>query len=116
MNWKELNSLEQLEEIDSISQKQPVFIFKHSTRCSISSAALARMERQFDPGKFPGLEPYFLDLIANREVSNEVATRYGVTHQSPQTLLIQNGECVYDNSHLGISFSELVENIKPVAV
>lgn len=116
MNWKQLTTLEQLDEIDSISQKRPVFIFKHSTRCSISAAALSRLERKFNPEKAPSLEAHFLDLIAHRDVSNAIADRYGVEHQSPQVLLIQNGQCTYDSSHLGISFDEIIENITPLSV
>ncbi|MEQ8470165.1 MAG: bacillithiol system redox-active protein YtxJ [Marinoscillum sp.] len=116
MNWKNITSIEQLEQIDELSQKQPVLIFKHSTRCSISATALARMERKYSADDAPALETYFLDLIAHRDVSNAIASRYQVEHQSPQALLIQQGESVYDNSHLGISFEELVENIRPVTV
>lgn len=115
MNWKPLTSESQLEEIDKLSEKQPVLIFKHSTRCSISAASLNRFERKWDDGKSQNLQAYFLDLIANREVSNIIAEKYGIAHQSPQVLLIQNGICVYDTSHFGISFEEVVNNIKPIA-
>ncbi|WP_421874592.1 bacillithiol system redox-active protein YtxJ [Marinoscillum sp.] len=115
MNWKQLTDLSQLEEITEISKKRPVLIFKHSTRCSISAASLNRLERKWNPDKAHNLEAYFLDLIANRALSNAVAEQFGIDHQSPQVLLIQNGTCVYDNSHFGISFDEVVGNIKPVA-
>ena len=115
MNWRELTSLDQLDEIGERSKPQPVLIFKHSTRCSISAASLNRLERKWDGDKAQNLEAYFLDLIAYRDISNETSAKFGIAHQSPQVLLIQNGECVYDNSHFGISFDELIENIKPVA-
>jgi len=115
MNWNELTDLETLEKINEISQSKPVIIFKHSTRCSISAASLNRLERKWDTDQAQNLEAYFLDLTANRDISNAIADKYGVEHQSPQILLIQNGECVYDNSHFGISFDEVIENIKPVA-
>lgn len=114
MNWKELTDLSQLDEITELSKNQPVLIFKHSTRCSISAASLNRLERKWDDTKAHKLEAYYLDLIANRDISNAIEQQFGIYHQSPQVLLIQNGECVYDNSHFGISFYEVIENIKPV--
>lgn len=115
LKWIALSGVEQLDEIDKISQDQPVMIFKHSTRCSISAASLNRMERKWDADKAKGVVPYFLDLITFRSVSNEVAQHYDVAHQSPQVLIIRNGQCIYDNSHFGISFEEVLENINPIS-
>ena len=83
-------------------------IFKHSTRCSISTMAKYRLE---DDWNFEGkkLEPYYLDLINYRDLSKEVAEKFDVHHESPQVLLIKNGECTYDASHLDITVSELHE-------
>jgi bacillithiol system protein YtxJ len=111
INWTELTSVEQLDELDSQSQSQPIFFFKHSTRCSISSASLSRLERKWDQKSAGNLKPVYLDLISNREVSNALSEKYGVEHQSPQVLLIKDGKCIYDNSHFGISFDELIEHI-----
>lgn len=60
------------------------------------------------------LEPYYLDLIAHRNVSNELAERFSVHHESPQILLIKNGECILDASHLDISIEEIREMIPKV--
>ncbi|MEL6537590.1 MAG: bacillithiol system redox-active protein YtxJ [Bacteroidota bacterium] len=86
-------------------------IFKHSTRCSISAMALNRLERDFDQEQLEGVPVYFLDLISFRELSNRVAEEFSVMHQSPQVLLIKNGQCVYDDSHMGISFNDLVRAV-----
>lgn len=112
IDWNNLTSAEQLSEIDEISKNTPVLIFKHSTRCSISSASLHRLERHWDESKGDVIRPYFLDLIAHRDISNAVAERYGVMHQSPQVLLIQEGKCIYNNSHFGISFEEILQNVQ----
>ena len=109
MNWNKLQDQAQLDAIKQESAQQPVLIFKHSTRCSISAAALSRMELNWDDSV--GIKPYYLDLIAFRPLSNEVAETFDVTHQSPQTLLIQNGECVYDASHFDISFDSLKQQV-----
>jgi bacillithiol system protein YtxJ len=105
MNWEPLQALVQLDEIVAQSHVKPVAIFKHSTRCSVSRMALKQFENEFD---FPEkVTPYFLDLIAFRDVSNEIATRFGVTHQSPQLILIKDGKAVYTVSHSDIDAVEL---------
>ncbi|GAB3916964.1 bacillithiol system redox-active protein YtxJ [Larkinella terrae] len=112
MNWNKLQDNAQLAQIKQESAEQPVLIFKHSTRCSISSTALSRLERNWSDSV--GIKPYYLDLISYRSVSGEVAETFGVDHQSPQVLLIQNGECIYDASHFEISFDELKQQVVTV--
>jgi bacillithiol system protein YtxJ len=105
MDWEPLNDIAQLDEIVSLSNEKPVAVFKHSTRCSISRMALKQFENEFD---FPEkVTPYFLDLIAFREISNDIASRFGVQHQSPQLILIKNGKAVYNVSHSDIDAGAL---------
>ncbi len=108
MNWKTLNAPEQIAEILDNSFRQPQIIFKHSTRCSISSMAKNRLDRSEQP---ENTDFYYLDLIAYRDISNKVAADFDVYHESPQVLLIKNGECTYSESHMGISMAELEEQI-----
>jgi bacillithiol system protein YtxJ len=105
INWIALEDLGQLNEIITRSEEQPVVIFKHSTRCSVSRMALKQFENEFDLKE--KVTSYFLDLIAFRDVSNEIASRFDVVHQSPQLLLVTNGKCVYNVSHSDIDASEL---------
>lgn len=107
MNWNSLDSVAALEQLKQDSHQRPIIIFKHSTRCSISSLALSRLEQAWDEQEMEGIAPFFLDLIRYRDVSQQVAKTFGVTHQSPQLLLIRNGECVYTTSHVGISYQTL---------
>lgn len=103
MNW---TLLESDLELDSI-RKKPGYsiIFKHSTRCSISMMAKRRFEMDWE--KFPAEIPlYFLDLIKHRDLSNQIATDFFVHHESPQLLLIKDGECVLDLSHGEVSVDE----------
>ena len=108
MNWIDLNSLQQLAELKELSKLKPQIIFKHSTRCSISSMAKSRLERNEQPqsGDF-----YFLDLIKHRSLSDKIAADFDVCHESPQILLIKNTTCVYDESHSGIQMDEIAEQI-----
>jgi len=106
MNWTPLDSANQ---IDAIKQHAGFsVIFKHSTRCSISMMAKRRFEMDMD--KLPADMPvYFLDLIKYRELSSQVAQDFQVHHESPQMLLIKDGECILDQSHGGISIEEALE-------
>ncbi|MBO0931610.1 bacillithiol system redox-active protein YtxJ [Fibrella aquatilis] len=109
MNWTRLTDATQLDQIKEESTEQPVLIFKHSTTCSISAMALSRMERNWSDAA--GIKPYYLDLLANRSLSAQVAETFDVQHQSPQVLLIHNGACVYDASHMAISFQMLTQAV-----
>jgi bacillithiol system protein YtxJ len=104
MHWNPLTDLHQLDEIVGISQNQPVVIFKHSTRCSISSTALSRFERAWGETINPA---FYLDLIAYRPISLEIAEQFEVQHQSPQVLVINKGVCTYSATHWDISVDEL---------
>ena len=104
MNWHPINSVEQLEQIKAASFTTPQVIFKHSTTCSISRMALDRFERAESP---ENVDFHYLDLLNYRAISNEIATFFLVHHESPQLLLIKNGECIYDESHYGIMMDEL---------
>lgn len=105
ITWRLLRDLGQFEEMLQESYTQPVVVFKHSTRCSISRMALRQFENQWNlEGK---MVPYFLDLLEYRPISNTIATQLEVIHQSPQVIVIRNGCSVYHASHEGISVEEL---------
>lgn len=105
MTWLKLEDYSTLEEITEKSKDKPQVIFKHSTRCSISSMAKSRLERSAPPAH---LDFYYLDLIAHRDISSKVSDQFNVYHESPQVLLIKDGKCVYDESHSGISMEEII--------
>jgi bacillithiol system protein YtxJ len=105
MEWKELTEQSQLEQLKTQSEEQPILIFKHSTRCSISRFALKQFENEFDLQD--KITPYYLDLLNHRDISNEIAIQFNVHHQSPQILLLKNRVVVYDTSHENIDATEL---------
>ena len=100
VGWRSLTDLGQLNEIIDLSTEKPVVIFKHSTRCSISRMALKQFENEFDLNE--KVVSFLLDLIEYRNISNEIASRFGVQHQSPQIILICDGKAVYNASHESI--------------
>ena len=105
MNWNKITSSEDIVRLKSESESKTVLIYKHSTRCSISSTALSRLERAWSEND---IVTYFLDLIRHRDLSQQIATEFNITDESPQVLLIQKGKCVYNNSHLGIRFEDII--------
>jgi bacillithiol system protein YtxJ len=104
MDWIELTKESQLVDLKKQSKNNPQLIFIHSTRCAISGVAKNRLERSTPPGN---IDFYFLDLIRNREISDKIAKEFSVFHESPQVLLIKNGECIYEESHAGINMNEI---------
>ena len=106
MNWIALTDEAQLDTIVEESKSQPVVIFKHSTRCAISSMAKSRLDGEETP---ENIKFYYLDLLAYRPISNKVAEMFSVHHESPQVLLIKNGECTFEESHNGIRMDEIME-------
>ena len=109
MDWNVLRDENELEELIRRSEIRPQVIFKHSTRCSISSVAKGRLERSKVP---PGADFHYLDLISYRNTSNKVAQVFDIHHESPQVLVIKNGTCVYDESHMGINMVDIEEIVK----
>lgn len=97
LNWNDLTTIGQLDEIVTDSFEHPALIFKHSTRCGISRMALKTFEKDFSLSH--KVTPYFLDLLAYREVSNAISEKFNVEHQSPQLLLVSEGKCIYHASH-----------------
>ena len=111
VEWFQLTSSDQLNEIIEESAEKPVLIFKHSTSCSISSMAMDRLVRGWEDEYSSKLKAYYLDLLAFRDTSNAVADRFNVYHQSPQVLLIKNGIAIYDASHMAISFDAIKKEL-----
>ena len=111
MNWIQLNNISQLEEISKKSHERPQIIFKHSTRCSISTIANRRLNEAEQPAN---TDFYFLDLIQHRNISNAIAEQFSVYHESPQVLLIHKGECIYDESHSSIYMRDIEEELSRI--
>lgn len=99
--WKELESVAQLIELLQKSGDKPLLLFKHSTRCVVSSMALKKLETDWITG-LDLCDLYFLDLLNYRAVSNEIAVLTGVIHQSPQVIVVKNKTVIYEATHSAI--------------
>ncbi|MGG6231364.1 bacillithiol system redox-active protein YtxJ [Tenacibaculum sp. SDUM215027] len=106
INWIPLTSLEQIKEIKELSKKEPVAIFKHSTRCGISSMVIKRFVNSFDE-ELKDFKVYYLDLLSYRDISNEIGYTFQVLHQSPQLLVIKKEEVISHASHYDIARIDL---------
>ena len=108
--WQELTSIDQLDQIEKASKTKVQAIFKHSTRCGISGMVLRNFESSFDI-EGDQIDLYYLDLLNYRDVSSEIAARFQVFHESPQFIIIRNGETVHHSSHSMITPQVLHEFI-----
>ena len=110
-NWKNLTEECQFEEIEESSKSKPIVIFKHSTRCGISLHAKHKLESDWCFSD-NDLDFYYLDLLNYRNLSNLIAQKYNVVHQSPQIVIIKNGKSVFDTSHNAISNEIIKKKLK----
>lgn len=104
MNWTPLTSNQQIDDIKENNGYS--LIFKHSTRCNIS--VMAKKKFELDCNELPtNILFYYLDLLSYRLISNSIANSFAIKHQSPQLLVIKNGECVLHQSHGDISVDDV---------
>ena len=108
--WHMLTKMEQLNEIEKESNSKPVAIFKHSNTCGISRMVLKNFEKNFGLEE-DNLKLYFLDLKEYRDISNEIAARFNVNHESPQIIVIKNEAVVHHDSHHSIDADHLAKFI-----
>mgnify|MGYP000091334487 CR=1 FL=1 len=107
-SWNSVLSTADVDSAKEASKERPILFFKHSTRCSISSMAYRRLEAGVEELS-KNVDVYYLDLIAHRDVSNFIADNLGVTHQSPQVILMDNGVVTYISTHGDINYQSVLE-------
>jgi len=101
MMWKPLQSLEDLDAAVAASFNQPMVLFKHSTRCAVSSMAKRSFEALWDASS--GAESYLVDLLKFRSVSDAIAKQFDVRHESPQMIVVSRGVVQFHASHSAIT-------------
>jgi len=104
-NWINLINQSSLDALINISFVNKVLLFKHSTRCSISSLVKSRIESVGDNRKIKNC--YYLDLLAFRQLSNKISSYFNINHESPQLLIIDKGKCIAHFSHLDITWDNI---------
>lgn len=111
IKWIPLTSVEQLMQVAQTTHEKPVFLFKHSTRCSISAMAKNNLERNWSSGD-ELCNAYYLDLLQHRDVSNKIEEITGITHQSPQAIVLKGSDIIYDESHSAIDARRIESTLK----
>ena len=76
-------------------------LYKHSPKCSVCRAALHEVEDFMQ--QYPEAEVYGVDVLAHRDLSQQVAARTGITHESPQVIIFRDGKPLWSDSHFGIT-------------
>ena len=107
--WIQLASLDQLKTITENSKDKPQVIYKHSSTCGISRMVLNMFTESYDMDL--DIDLYFLTIQSHRDVSNAIQDKFGVRHESPQLLIVKNGEVVFHTSHGAISDTDLTKYV-----
>jgi bacillithiol system protein YtxJ len=105
-NFIKLNTAEQLDTLFTQSEKQPVIFFKHSVTCPISADVYSEVSQI-------GEDINLVIVQTARPVSNELAARTGIRHESPQAIILKNGQVVYNASHYDVTAEDINRAIKP---
>jgi bacillithiol system protein YtxJ len=111
INWKTLDLENQLTEFIELSKHKPIAIYKHSTRCSLSSMVKSRLERGWNIND-NDIDMYYLDLLNYRNISNKIASIFNIEHQSPQLIVLHQGKVLYHASHGEIDADVLKASIE----
>ena len=99
-NFITLATTEKLDQLFEQSNNQPVILFKHSTTCPISAGVYDEVS------KFDG-DVNLIVMQSARNISEAIAERTGIRHESPQAIVIKNGEAVYQASHFDVTVEDL---------
>ncbi|MBT8284871.1 MAG: bacillithiol system redox-active protein YtxJ [Flavobacteriaceae bacterium] len=100
--WNILETESQLEELIANSEERLQIIFKNSTSCGISGMVKRSFEANYSL-EFSQAELYLIHVQYNRDLSSAIAQQFGVRHESPQLLIIKNGDVIGHASHGGIN-------------
>ena len=104
-NFIRITDSESFEELLARSNRQPVVLFKHSITCSISGLAYQELKR------FNG-EVALVEVQKARELSKEIEKRTGIAHQSPQVMVLRNGQVVWNASHWQVKSEDVAEAVR----
>lgn len=103
--WKKLTSVDQINVIKDLSKDKKIVIFKHSTRCGISGMVWRQFQHKAvksDTTLF-----FYVDILANRDVSDALMHEFQVIHQSPQAIILENEKVISHASHNSINALEI---------
>ncbi|UVI27871.1 bacillithiol system redox-active protein YtxJ [Paenibacillus spongiae] len=108
---RNLMTLDQWEEAYASSQDRPLLIFKHSTHCPTSAGAFEELSNWVEDAEQSALNCVLVLVVENRVVSEAISAKLSLKHESPQTILVENGKVVWHASHWRITYSTLDEHL-----
>lgn len=109
-NYQEIESIEQWESLLEQSGERAVLLLKHSTACPISGAAFKEFKVYTRKPKRP-IVCALVKVIESRPVSNDIEAKLGIKHESPQALLIRDGQTLWHASHWDITFERIEQQV-----
>jgi len=112
MHWIHLTAEDQLQKIIVKSQERLQVIFKFSSCCHFSEVVFQRLQKNFCPGE---IDFNFLDLTNYKYISEKISETFGIPHQSPQILVIHQGQCIFHESHSEISLERILQHVTVAA-
>lgn len=108
--WEEITSVEEVDEIHLASNEKIQVIYKHSRTCGVCYISRNSLEKMEDEIR-QSIDLYMVDVIRDRPISQYIAEKYGIRHESPQMLIIKDGEVIWHGSHYKVKLDNLVENL-----
>lgn len=106
-----LERIDKETDVDELLKRPLAIIYKHSTMCSVSSVAIREMEAYQASHPSPEHRVFRVDVIEDRPVSSYIESRTGVRHESPQVLVLRNGEVVWTASHFDVTSRALSDHL-----
>ncbi len=110
IDWQTVETPQDIQTIIDRSHQHPCIIYKHSPRCGISHSVKERFEKNWKAAESEA-ELYYVDVVGQRAISDQIAQTFDVTHQSPQALVLNDGKVIFDTSHRAITAEALQEAI-----
>jgi bacillithiol system protein YtxJ len=105
MSFVNLDSIEKLDELIEKSSQKPVVLFKHSITCPISTDASNQMS-------IVNGDVNIVIVQTSRDISNEIAERTNIQHQSPQVIILKDGKAIFHASHYSITTESIEQHLK----
>ena len=111
-----LRAVHELDQVLSDSHERPVLLFKHSYTCGISAEALDELRAHIDETPATAIQYAMVTVQSHRDLSNTIAQRLGVRHETPQAILVRSGRAVWSASHFRVNAAELQRAVAAASV
>lgn len=108
--WETISDPSQLKPIIEASKDRPQLIYKHSHRCSVCFVSKGNLESVAED-ILESADMHFVNVVNSRQASNHIESELGVRHESPQVILLDNGEVIWHASHGGIKGDAVIEKL-----